>query len=96
MGQFQRDPRALDSELGPMLAGLAKDKPELVSPLAQALGAVAPTAVQSALPKQIRNTFGANEPLPRELEDVIQSWADQGAAKGLARSAQNALRNRSR
>lgn len=96
LGQFERDPRALDSKLGPMLAGLAKDKSELVAVLAQTLGAVPPTAVQPALPAQIRNTFGANEPLPREIEDVIQGWADQDAAKGLAGSARTALRDRRR
>lgn len=95
LGQFQRDPRALDSALGPMLADLAKDKRELVSALAQALSAVSPTAVPSALPVQIRTAFGANEPLPRELEDVIQGWAHQETAPKLASSARTALRDRS-
>lgn len=96
LGQFEREPRALDSELGPALARMTKEKPELVSALAQTLSAVSPTAVQPALPAQIRTTFGANEPLPRELEDVLQGWADQDTAKRLARGAQRALGNRSR
>ena len=96
LGQFEREPRALNSELGPALARMAKEKPELVSALAQTLGAVSPTAVQPAFPAQIRTTFGANEALPRELEDVLQGWADQDAAKKLARGAERALGNRSR
>ncbi len=94
--QFQREPRAQDGKLGPLLATLAKDKRELVASLGQTMGAVPPSAVQPALPAQIRNIFGANNPLPRELEDVMQGWARQNAAKRLASSAQNALKERSR
>jgi hypothetical protein len=94
--QFQREPRALDAKLGPLLASLAKDKRELVASLAQTMGAVPPSAVQPALPAPIRHIFGASEPLPRELEDVMQRWAGQNAAKRLASSAQNALRERNR
>ncbi len=90
--QFERDPRALDAKLGPLLAELTKDKIELVSALAQTLGTVPPTAIQSALPVQIRNIFGVEDALPRELEDVLQAWANQDSAKPLARSAQRALR----
>jgi len=92
LGQFEREPRALDAKLGPLLAELAKAKKELVSPLAQALGTVPPTAMQPALPVQIRNVFGVDDVLPRELEDVLQGWANQDSANALARNARNALR----
>lgn len=96
LGQFERDPRALDSKLAPLLADLAKEKAELVTPLAQTLGTVPPTSVQPALPLQIRQIFGAREPLPRELEDVLQGWMNQNSARNLARNSENALRDRNR
>lgn len=91
LGRFERDPQAMNAKLGGLIVELAAYKPELVQALAQALRAAPAGSIQSALALNLRTRFGANQPLPRDLQDVLHIWATQTGASNLARAAKRAL-----
>jgi hypothetical protein len=89
--RFVRDPRMLDSKLGPLVVGIAEQRRQLVPALAKALASAPTTNIQSALPMQIVSTFGGVEGLPSDLRPVVEVWANQSEAPPLAGSAKRAL-----
>jgi hypothetical protein len=83
-----------DQKLNRLVVELAHARRELVPSLATTLAKIPPTRVERALPMMLRNVFGADQPLPSDLQAVVQGWAQQTSAPNLAQFAQRALQER--
>ena len=92
--RFERDARTLDGKLGGLLAEIAAKRRELVALLAQTLRQTPPGSIQPAFPVSLRSSFGPKDPLPRELEDILQMWMQQEGTTPLGRAAKRALETR--
>lgn len=88
---FRRDPRALKAKLGPLLAEISFERPELRPGFARTLGEIPPTAVQPALAVQLTTTFKGVAALPADVREVLQGWNKQSANPRLADAAKRAL-----
>jgi hypothetical protein len=91
LGRFQRDPRAVNAQLGQLIVQLAAQKREFVPLLAQTLRGAPLGSIQSALPLTITTYFGAREQLPHDLAGVLRDWANQKTNSSLAQAAARAL-----
>jgi hypothetical protein len=91
LGRFQRDPRAVNAQLGQIVVQLAVQKREFIPALAQALRATPHGSIQTALPITISTYFSTKERLPQDLANVLQEWANQKTNTGLAQAASRAL-----
>ena len=90
LSRFVRDPRTLNSRLGPALVKVAALRVDASPALAKALQAAPVRAIQAALPLQISNSFSQGA-LPTELRELLQQWATQNDNPALKKNAQDAL-----
>lgn len=89
--RFISDPRAVNNKLGEILLKITADKRELIPLFVQTLRDTPVTNIQPAIVIQMKNNFGANVPLPREVADILNEWSKQEVNKRLASAAREII-----
>lgn len=90
LDQFQRDPRAIGSEIGTLILALARQRPNAVSALVRALHRTPPSRIQSAFAPSLANAF-PRDAVPAEVHELLTAWTQLPDARALARAARDAL-----
>lgn len=90
LDQFQRDPRAINEQIGSLILTLAQRRPAFVPALVRALQRTPPHRIQPAFALGLANTF-PREAVPEEVRALLDEWRQRVEVPALAQAAKQAL-----